>query len=162
MILNIMDTNLYHLRASIKLTPVWHEQAPNIVVSFNNNILYTGGLYETTTFSIDSLFSTGTYKLIVEFNNKTDNDSQYGLDKAVIIEQIILNNITDPKFVWEGVYTPTYPKLWALQQEQQGITLQPQLKQHNYLGWNGKWVLTFDIPVFTWIHKTQSLGWIYD
>jgi hypothetical protein len=36
------------------------------------------------------------------------------------------------------------------------------LKNHTYLSWNGKWTLTFDVPVFTWIHRVQNLGWIYD
>lgn len=31
-----------------------------------------------------------------------------------------------------------------------------------YLGWNGLWVLEFELPIFTWIHKLENLGWIYD
>jgi len=81
--------------------------------------------------------------------------------EAVVIEKIGFFGISDPRFAWAGVYEPKYPEPWASEQRSQGIVLQPQLKSHTYLSWNGKWTLTFDVPVFTWMHHTQNLGWIY-
>jgi hypothetical protein len=153
-----MDTKLYHLRADITLTPVWHSQAPNIIISLGDVIIYAGGLYKTTTFYVDQLLPPQQYDLTIEFTNKTNEDTQDGLDKAVIIEQLTFNDISNRKFIWEGVYKPVYPEPWASEQTH----LEPLLKNYDYLGWNGKWTLTFDVPVFTWIHKTQNLGWIYD
>ena len=37
----------------------------------------------------------------------------------------------------------------------------PVLQPHTYLGWNGRWVLEFETPVFTWIHRLEDLGWLY-
>lgn len=91
----------------------------------------------------------GTKTLNIEHYNKQDSDPT----TALIIEQIQFNEITDPKFVWAGVYRPNYPI---------HLTGDPELKYHNYLGWNGVWQLDFTIPIYTWIHKTLDLGWIYD
>ena len=104
------------------------------------------------------------YILSVEFINKHDSDTDIAnnLDKAVIIKNITFNNITSPKFVWAGIYKPEYPEPWATEQQNQNIVLLPQLPAHNYLSWNGKWTLTFSVPIFTWIHHIENLGWIYD
>jgi hypothetical protein len=43
----------------------------------------------------------------------------------------------------------------------QGVVLKQQLAL--ILTWDGlvSGRLTFTVPVFTWIHQTQNLGWIY-
>lgn len=149
----------YSVKTRILITPKWHNDPPAIRVGCGKEI-YNYTLYDPRwfdfTFATDNLQET----LFVEFLNKKDSDTviEHGLDKAVIVTAVEFFGIHDPKFVWAGVYEPTYPEPWASQQKD----LEPLLKNHNYLGWNGKWALTFDIPVFTWIHKTQNLGWIYN
>ena len=109
----------------------------------------------TDTATINFEFTSGeSCNLNVEFLEKQDQE-------AVIIDQISFFGIKDPKFAWAGVYEPQYPEPWATEQRSQGHVLEPFLRSHTYLGWPGKWTLTFDVPVFTWIHKTQNLGWIY-
>jgi hypothetical protein len=39
--------------------------------------------------------------------------------------------------------------------------LDDELSSCNYLGWNGEWVLPFEVPVFKWLHDIENLGWIY-
>ena len=95
------------------------------------------------------LESVGPQILLIEHRNKRDSDP----DTALIIDQIQFNEITSPKFVWAGIYRPSYPT---------HLTGDPELKYHNYLGWNGIWVLDFTLPIYTWIHKVEDLGWIYD
>lgn len=149
---------MHVVRIEFLLNPIWHDDPPEIILGLNNDIQYAGKLFSPTTFKIEQLLPTDTHSLWLEFVNKKDSDTQGDLDKAVIVERIIFNDITDPRFVWAGVYRPSYPEPWASEQEY----LEPLLKSHTYLGWNGKWTLTFDIPVFTWMHKTLDLGWIYD
>jgi hypothetical protein len=72
---------------------------------------------------------------------------------AVIVKEIGFYDITDPKFVWAGVYVPDYPSHYA-------DKVSP-LPGHSYLGWNGVYSLQFSVPVFTWIHQTLSMGWLY-
>ena len=87
-------------------------------------------------------------KLQVEFLNKKPGDTvtESGLDKAVVIESVSFFGITDPRFAWAGTYKPVHGSVLAA---------------HTYLSWNGLWTLEFDVPVFTWMHNLQSLGWIY-
>ena len=96
--------------------------------------------------------------LSVEFCNKNYQECSGDQDMAVIIESIEFFGIHDPRFVWQGLYRPTYPEPWISQQPQ---APDPVLRFNNYLGWNGIWRLDHDLPIFTWIHQIQDLGWIY-
>jgi hypothetical protein len=148
----------YPVELEIHLRPVWHNEPPEILIGIDNE-------FEQTTLYTDKIFhykfnASGSATLCVELINKTDADTipDQGLDKAIVIESISFYGIVDPQFVWVGEYRPIYPEPWASTQPD----LKPVLTNHNYLGWNGQWTLTFDVPVFTWIHKVQNLGWIYD
>jgi hypothetical protein len=152
----------YPVKLSITLRPVWHQDPPQIQLGINNNLTKID-LTETATINFD-FESDRDCQLSVEFLNKQDFDTvpEHNLDKAVVIESVSFFGINDPKFVWAGVYEPRYPESWANSQRLQGVVLKQQLTSCNYLGWNGKWTLTFEVPVFTWIHKVQNLGWIYN
>jgi hypothetical protein len=137
------------VKMSVTLRPI---DNPKIKIGVNGNLR---PLQLETTETIDFEFeSTGSCELTIELIDKTAQE-------AVVIESISFFDIEDPKFVWAGVYTPEYPEPWATEQRDQGVVLKPHLCPHTYLGWNGKWTLTFDLPVFTWIHRVQNLGWIY-
>ena len=154
-------TTTYQVKLAVTLRPVWHSDLPQIKIGVDD-VLSDVILTETTTFNFD-VDAVDKCKLIIEFLNKTDQDTipEQNLDKAVVIESIDFFGISDPRFVWSGIYEPTYPEPWATEQRDLGVILIPQLSNTNYLAWNGKWTLTFDVPVFTWIHKVQDLGWIY-
>ena len=148
----------YPVKLDIHLRPVWHDNPPEINIGINNDI-------QRIILSEEHIFhyeftADNPLTLTVELLNKTDADTRpdKGLDKAVIIESVSFFGITDPQFIWQGVYEPNYPEPWYSEQ-----TVKPKslLKNHTYLGWTGKWTLTFDVPVFTWIHRVQDLGWIY-
>lgn len=152
----------YPVKLDICLKPIWHDNPPEINIGIDNDIKKLI-LSETQTFHYEFM-SSNSSTLTVELLNKTDGDTipNKGLDKAVVIESISFFDITDPQFVWSGIYEPDYPEPWATQQRDQGVILLPQITNQTYLAWNGKWTLTFTVPVFTWVHKIQNLGWIYD
>lgn len=151
----------YPVKLALTLRPIWHNEPPLVRVGINNDFKQFE-LLETTTYEFE-FQATGDCDLTVEFLNKKDTDTvpEHNLDKAVIIETISFFDIKDSRFVWAGVYEPVYPEPWATEQRMQGIIPPPKLLSHDYLSWNGKWTLTFQVPVFTWIHKIQDLGWIY-
>lgn len=151
----------YPVKLDICLRPVWHNEPPEINIGVDSNISRVI-LTDTQNFHYE-FNSTDQSIITVELLNKTDTDTipDKGLDKAVVIESISFFGITDPKFVWLGVYEPEYPEPWATEQQQQGVVLKQHLTNHTYIGWNGKWTLTFTVPIFTWIHQVQNLGWIY-
>ena len=154
---------MFHLiKLQTRLRPIYHTDPPEIRLGINGN-LTTVNLTESTEFNFE--FTTvDSCDLSVEFLNKTNSDTilDQGLDKAVVIESVSFFGIQDPKFVWAGVYKPEYPEPWATEQQENGVVLKQQLTNQTYLAWNGKWTLTFTVPVFTWIHNVQNLGWIYD
>lgn len=142
----------YPVKLSVTLKPVNHNRPVPVTLGIDQN-LTTVTLDQESTIHFD-FGATDTCTLVVEFTDKQDQE-------AVIIEQVSFFDIADPRFAWAGIYEPQYPEPWATQQQSQGIELRPRLTAHTYLGWPGKWTLTFTVPVFTWIHETQNLGWIY-
>lgn len=142
----------YPVKLSVVLTPVHHTDPVLVNIGINDNLV-TINLQDTATINFE--FATAeSCTLTVELPDKQDQE-------AVIIDRVSFFGIEDPKFAWAGIYQPIYPEPWASQQQSQGVVLKPQLDAHTYLGWPGKWALTFTVPVFAWIHKTQNLGWIY-
>ena len=137
------------VKLSVTLRPVDH---PNIRVGVNGDVL-TVVLDKTQTMDFE-FTSDKDCQLTVELIDKKDQE-------AVVVESVSFFGIQDPRFAWAGVYEPQYPELWATQQRDQGVVLKQHLSPHTYLSWPGKWTLTFDVPVFTWIHRVQNLGWIY-
>lgn len=150
---------MYQLDCSVWLKPVWHNDPPLIKLGIDNNVEQIS-LTEPTEFKFNQTLDSGEHTLTIEFLNKIDSDTQFhlGLDKAVIVDKIVFFGINDPKFVWQGKYTPQYPERWVSQQSTPPSKI---LLMHNYLGWNGVWKLQFQLPIFTWIHQVQDLGWIY-
>jgi hypothetical protein len=140
----------YPVKISVTLRPV---DSPTINLGINGD-LFPLKLDRTETINFE-FEAAGSGSLTVELVDKMAQE-------AVIVESVAFFGIEDPKFAWAGVYTPVYPEPWTTEQQDQGVVLKPQLCPHTYLSWPGKWVLTFEIPVFTWIHRVQNLGWIYD
>jgi len=138
-------------KAAITLTPKLEKVPPDVFVSVPGHVVRKT-LWETTRIELE--FDAPVGWLEVVFMNKPELDH----DMAVIVDKIEFFGISDPRFVWAGVYTPRYPEPWYSQQVEKP---QPQLPQQNYMGWNGTWRLDFTVPVFTWMHKTMNLGWIY-
>ena len=139
-----MDTSLYPAKINILLRPIGK---PKCRISVNGQIKDI--IVEQEQLISFKIQGNGSVKLSIEHYGKLDSDPS----TALIIEQIEFNEITSPKFVWAGVYYPIYPK---------HMTGASELKSHNYLSWNGVWQLEFTLPIYTWIHKTLDLGWIYD
>jgi hypothetical protein len=145
-------TTRYPVRLAITLSPVNHHRPLLVNVGVDQNTT-TIVLDRTTTINWE-FEAKKSCQLTVEFQERQDQE-------AVVIDSVSFFGIEDPKFAWAGVYEPEYPEPWATQQQVQGVVLKQHLCPHTYMGWPGKWTLTFDVPVFTWIHQTQNLGWIY-
>jgi hypothetical protein len=142
----------YLVKLSVTLNTDKSSRPLPVNIGIDNN-LATTKIQGPTTINFEFVADRSTV-LTVEMFDKKDQE-------AVIIERVDFFGIADPKFAWAGVYEPDYAEPWATEQRSQGVVLKPQLSPHTYLGWNGKWTLTFSVPVFTWMHRTQNLGWIY-
>jgi len=131
-------TKLYSVKIDVLLEPVG---TPDITVSCQDQV-YHAILKEPIWFKFDYEAQMGVEKLTVEHKNRNPNDGV----TAVIVKTIKLNGIDHPSHVFQGMYHP--------------IGLEP--KRTNYVDWNGIWILDYTVPVFTWMHQVQGLGWIYD
>jgi len=152
------DTDLYKVEIKFDLTPNSVGVAPVCKVMLDADPVWDGLLPVCRTFELTKMLHKGLHSLEIELYNKPDIDPHQSLQ----ISNLSFGQIHSQRFVWQGVYEPRYPEPWASQQLDQGIQLQSQLHNTDYLGWNGVWRLDFSVPIFTWIHKIENLGWIYD
>ena len=134
----------YPVKMSVTLEPV---QSPYVTITVDK-IVYKQQLFTTTSFDFDFVAANQT-SLILEHHSKSDQDP----DTAVIIRRIEFYGISDPRFIWAGIYYPVYPSHYPDQKFSRS--------GQDYLGWNGTYVLQFQVPVFTWIHQIQDMGWLY-
>ena len=88
------------------------------------------------------------HKLLNPFDIKIELRNKYYTNEyetAVIIDLISIDNIN---------IIPTYCHLADYQNDHNNNN------PTNYLGFNGKWTLTFDRPFYHWLHQVQAQGWL--
>ena len=143
----------YPVEMSVTMQPLHHDRPLPVQIGIDGDFVDVD--LDMITSKDFKFVSQGVCKLQVKLLDKRDLE-------AVVIQQVSFFGITDPRFTWAGVYEPVYPEPWATEQSDAGVILQPQLSPHTYLSWPGTWTLIFELPVFSWIHNIQDLGWIYD
>ena len=138
------------------ISPVFYGEYPEIKLLFDDVIKFEGALKEKTIFDLTSDLHVGEHIIEVHFLNKKMSDTkvEQGLDKAVIIESIIIEGMDNERFKWAGIYYPNYPEYI--------IDGTKELPSTTYLGWNGVWILKLESPIYSWIHKKEYLGWIVE
>ena len=143
-----MATNL---KFSITIEPVGYDNRwPEYYVKIDNDLQDRGRLTDTATYNFDVTLEDGPHTIAVGFTNKLPDDTvatdnKIVADKAVVVRTIIIEGYELADFIYRGRY---YPE-------------DRPVMESNYLSWNGEWRLDFTTPIFTWIHETQQLGWIY-
>lgn len=154
----------YGVTVDVHLKAVFWKRSPTVRISLNDKVKELTLDCDTVVSFVAEATKDQTFILGVEHYGKTasDHDVNNNLDTAVIVERIQLNGLSSDRFIWQGQYTPCYDQDYITDQKRCGIELEPILKNCNYLGWNGLWQLEFTAPVFTWVHKIEDLGWIYD
>jgi len=141
---------LYNTVVEITLEPIGR---PEVQIQVGEQLVHTF-LDKEFTFKFNKELAAGPLNITVEMLNKSDTDGT----TAVIIKDVMLNSIKDQKFAWSGIYYPKYPTQWASTQ----TDLRESITAATYLGWNGRWELSMTVPIFTWIHQTRGLGWIFE
>lgn len=143
-----MATNL---QFKLMLEPVGYGNVwPEFYIKIDGVLQDEGILKESQTYNFDVALADGVHTVNVGLVNKVDADTlvvgdQIVADKAIIVHPIEIEGYKLDNFMHRAVYYPT---------------ARDKLNS-NYLGWNGHWELEFTTPIFTWIHETQQLGWIY-
>lgn len=153
-----MVTERCRTHVRVDLDPIWQDQPPLVQVRLDNHQLWHDALRQRETIEMIRDLPRGQHCLEIELRDKPAHDPI----QAVRIHDLVFGGIRSAKFVWQGVYRPIYPEPWASQQQALGLALASEVRDTDCLGWNGCWVLEFTVPVFTWIHQVEDLGWIYD
>lgn len=146
-----MDTEF-----NLVLVPRWWNTIPEISYGIDDSLINTILLDTRLRLSLRLPLDSGDHKFWFTYNNKNYNDCKLeeNLDMAVEIESVTFEGMTFDRFKWAGEYYPDYPADYP--------DKQPVIKSATYLGWNGRWVLPFTTPIFTWIHQIENLGWLYE
>jgi hypothetical protein len=154
----------YGVTVDLYLKTVLFDRPPTVRVGLNDQVKDLCLDQDTVVSFVAEANHGDILRLTVEHYGKTIADCKPNdnLDTAVVIDRININGIESQRFVWQGLYVPEYEKAYVEDQHKNGTELAPVLKHSSYLGWNGVWTLEFTAPVFTWIHKIENLGWIYD
>jgi hypothetical protein len=147
-----MDTKLYSVEFAVTLVP--HGSINPVITYGLEQAITTVELAQPVTLTFDLSLGKGPAIFFIEFYNKTDDTP----DMAVEIQSVTFEGMTLDRFKWNNRYYPRYPQPWASQQTD---PLPEYQSSATYMGWNGRWELYFDIPIFTWIHQIEALGWIY-
>jgi hypothetical protein len=119
-------------------------------VAANNGLTIS----EPCELSFDVDLAGGAHEFYIDFYNKTNATPE----QAVEIAWVEFEGLRLDRFKWSSSYRPVYPEPWASQQTE---VLPEVHTSMTYLGWNGRWTLHFETPIFTWIHQLEHLGWIY-
>jgi len=141
-----------NLQFAITLKPVGYENTwPEVYLKIDEELQDVGVLTEERAYNFDVELEDGAHCITVGFTNKEDADTiaidnEIIADKAIIVENITIEGYEFKDFLYRGVYYPA--GRWH--------------SNSNYLSWNGEWKLEFTTPIFTWLHQTQHLGWIYE
>lgn len=146
-----MDTEF-----DIVLIPHWWNSIPEITYGLDDVVIETIPITTIMRLNINKSLSKGSHKFWFTFNNKNYNDCKLdqNLDMAIEIQSITFEGMNLDRFKWAGMYYPNYPLDYPKKE--------PVILSATYLGWNGRWELPFSTPIFTWIHKLENLGWLYE
>lgn len=152
---------MFDCAIQLVVDPVYCNDWPHVTIGLDQQVFFEGKLDKQYVLSIDKTFSTVDHSLWIELKYKTARNTTSSKDQAVIIKSLSFENIESDRFVWHANYIPQYPEPWASEQKAQSIILEPVIQNTRYLGWNGIWKLDFQLPIFTWIHRLENLGWLY-
>jgi hypothetical protein len=134
--LDLKDTD-QQLRCSITLEPVG---TPEVLITVGHHCA-SNKLFKSININVhvDLLQP---FCIEIQLKNKVYNAD---LETAVIIKSIQIDGIElVPRFNHLAYYTNDHDNN----------------NPTNYLGFNGKWLLTFDRPFYQWLHQATDQGWL--
>lgn len=156
-----MDPEKLHFKVTLSGTP--HHRSPEFQIGLDGVDYVTGlipsynGVSTLYEFYVEGI-QPGDHALTISFVNKVNTDTVLDANGNIVedlllnIEKIEIDDIDMGNLIWSNsVYTPDYPKSYAENMRQQGITLDPQITECVNLGWNGQWTFPFTSPFYFWM-----------
>jgi len=127
----------HRLRCRLILEPIG---TPEVSVIIGG--VYGGGkLFQAAIFDVD-VDLLKPFVIEIELKNKDYNASH---ETAIVIKTLQIDGIDlVPRFDYLATY----------------INDHDNNNPTSYLGFNGKWTLTFDRPFYPWLHQATAQGWL--
>ena len=150
------------LKFKLELYATMWDRPPHAEIMINDKSHFTGDISSTedkpTVVEFEHEFTEGEKcELIIKRSGKdkgqtvVNDNGDILKDQSLHIKGIEIDEIDIGALVYEGVYTPRYPELWAQQQRSQGIKLQETFKNVTAMGHNGEWKFKFESPFYMWL-----------
>ena len=123
---------------------------PTVEIKLNDSVLCpTKIINGTEKISFDvNLIDKQSYSLVIVRGNHCNKGEQLLSIKKIEADKINLNKLLDDVYCY-----PEYPKQWLDEQTKAGHDWPEKQKGWRDLGFNGKWVIDFDTPFYTWLLK---------
>lgn len=143
----------FNVKIKIQLVSHVVKTIPEISIGYNNKVLETV-LVDSGSHSLEYSFglAEGKSKFYIDFNNKQYSEWSESSDMAIEISKVTFQNLTDD-FKHLSLYIPDYPSA------EEKLKWDPIIHS-NYLGWNGRWFIEFNTPIYRWLHQQLNLGWL--
>ena len=71
--------------------------------------------------------------------------------QLLTLDQIHLDGINLDRICYHSRYYPVYPEPWISQQRAAGKDWPEYIKGSRSWGWNGRWTLEYQTPIYTWL-----------
>jgi hypothetical protein len=86
------------------------------------------------------------YELVLDRTNHDEKNKQ-----ILSIENFTVDNIDLNKLLDDMYFYPKYPTQWHKQQTESGVNCPKQQKGWRSWGFNGRWIMNFKSPFYTWL-----------
>ena len=150
------------LKFKLELYATMWDQPPHAEILINDISHFTGDITGTedkpTVVEFEREFTEGEKnELIIKRSGKIKGQTVVNENGDILKDQLLhiksmeIDEIDLGALVYEGVYTPRYPELWAQQQRSQGIKLQETFKNVTSMGHDGTWKFKFESPFYMWL-----------
>lgn len=155
-----MNKETLHLK--IGLSGSSSTKHPQFAILLNDQKFFdtvlTQGPNITEYFEFDAEVEEGNCFLSIEFKNKTildtvlDKDGNIISDLLLNIDSIEIDEMDLGSLLWTASnYVPNYPEKYKEKIAATGQTLSESVQNCVNLGWNGKWTLPFQSPLYIWV-----------
>ena len=131
---------------------------PKVLIKIDNEMICDKEILGEESIHIEKKISIGDHRLEIHFYNKNLKESGYSNEMAILIKHIRFQHIKKD-FHFLSKYSPEYPHEFITGQQKQGKEW-PESILSNHLGWNGKYIINFQTPIYRWLHKNLNLGWL--
>jgi hypothetical protein len=156
----MLDKETLHFR--IGLSGSSSKKQPKFKIFVQNIEMVSASLTaapnETEYFEFDASLDDGESSLVIELTNKSNFDTivdasgNIAEDLLLNIDSISIDEIDLGSLLWSASnYRHVYPEAYKLKVIESGQELPDSITECVNLGWNGRWILPFNIPFYIWL-----------